>query len=124
MIELFKELDFLQWLLVVMLASFMALLLYCQMQDDDFDLRHLFVNTLTNKIDRDAFVFVGGWMVASWIMIYYASNLKLNEWWIALYMGLCMAPKLVAMFINAKFGGNTTTVSTSSTTEITQEKKS
>ena len=123
LVALLNELDFMQWLLVIMLASFMGLLLYCQMQKDEFDLRHLFVNPTTGKIDRDAFVFVGGWLVASWIMIYYASNLKLNEWWIALYMGLCMAPKLVAMFINAKFAGTATTaVETSSKTEITQEK--
>lgn len=121
MIALLQELDFMQWLLVCGLGLFVALLLWSQIQDDKFDLRHLIVNTTTDKIDRDAFVFVGGWIVASWIMIYYASNLKLNEWWIALYMGLCMAPKLVAMFITAKFGGSTTTTSIS--TEVTQEKK-
>lgn len=105
MIELLKELDFMQWLLVFGLGAFTVLLLWCQFRDDEFDLRHLIANHETNKVDRDAFVFVGGWIIASWIMVYYASNLKLDYWWIGLYMGLCMAPKLVAMFIRVKFGG-------------------
>ena len=124
MIELLRELDFMQWLLVVALGLFVLLLIWCQFANDEFDLRHLITSSTTNLIDRDAFVFVGGWIVASWIMIYYASNLKLNEWWIALYMGLCMAPKLVAQFISAKFGASsTTTVSSSTKSETIQESK-
>lgn len=118
MIALFGELDFMQWLLVTGLGLFVALLVYCQMQKDTFDLRHLIVNAATQQVDRDAFVFIGGWIIASWIMIYYASNLKLNEWWIALYMGLCMAPKLVAQFISAKFGASSSVASTTTTSTV------
>lgn len=125
MMELLHELDFMQWLLVFALGMFVLLLIWCQFAEDSFDLRHLITNVVTGLVDRDAFVFVGGWIVASWIMIYYASNLKLNEWWIALYMGLCMAPKLVAMFITAKFGGSseTSTVVSSTTKSSVDIKK-
>ena len=72
------------------------------------------------RISRLACVFIGTWLVHSWIMIRLTIDGKMSDGYFTSYGAIWAAPIIAKMFSGPS---SSTTVLTSSTTEVTQEKK-
>jgi hypothetical protein len=108
-LNILRQLSFMEWALVVGVMFLGALLMRAQMSDDEFDLRHLIASHDTGRMDRWAFIAVGGWTFLTWGFVYLVSSGK-ADWWLFLLYGLmCMFPKViettVGPLLRERFGG-------------------
>lgn len=92
-------------LLLVMGCGFLLLLLWlCQRASDEFDLRHLVSDPATGRIDRFAFAYVVGLVFLSWVLLFLANAHELTEWFAAVYVVYCGAPKTIEVWAAARIG--------------------
>lgn len=115
------ELTFMEWALVLGVTFLGFLLAYAQFADDNFDARHLVADVTTGKLDRWAFIAIGGWVFVTWGFVKLMTDVK-GDWWLMVAYGLmCMFPKVIEQvagpLIRQRFGSMTTSSTTSSTTE-------
>lgn len=99
--------DFMHWSLVAIVVFLAALLLWCQLQDDDFDLRHL-VAGANGKIDRYAFAFITGALFLTFGFVHYVIEGRADLWLFVGYGLVMMFPKVIdsvaAPIIAQRFG--------------------
>lgn len=92
-------------LLLVVGGLFLGLVLwFCQRASDDFDLRQLVVDSVTGKLDRFAFGYIVGLTFMTWVLLFLANESVLSEWFAALYVVYCGAPKTIEAFVIARMG--------------------
>jgi len=96
------SLDWVQWLLLWVLAFIPFMLWMAHRAENEFDLKHLIADRETGKVDRFAFSFIVALVVSSWLMLFYGMAGKLTWEWFGIYMGVWAAPKLVEKWLETK----------------------
>lgn len=120
--DVMYEVTFMEWALVAGVVFLGGLLAWAQFAPDGFDMRNLVADAISGKLDRWAFIAIGGWVFVTWGFVKLMSDGK-GDWWAMLIYGLmCMFPKVIEQvagpIIQQKFGGATPAATTSSTTMV------
>lgn len=112
-----------QWPMVtgVTLIFLICVSLYKAHMDPKNDINVFDMIMENGRISKVACVFIGTWAAMTYVFVGIFLQGKMTEGLFGAYGGLFIVPLVARMFTGPSL---TTTVSTSSTTEITQEKKS
>lgn len=112
-----------QWPIVtgLLIVLLVGLSLYKAHRDPDNDINVFHLIMENGKISKIACVFIGAWGAMTYVFIGLFLQGKMTEGLFTAYGGLFIVPLIARMFSGPS---TSTTVSTTNTTEITQEKKS
>jgi hypothetical protein len=103
MVSILAALDWMQWILLWSLGFIVFVLWRCQVDPKDpTDLRHLYVDPATGRLDRFAFAYVVGLVIMSWVILTNSVNGKLTEWMLFSYVVYCGAPKSIDLYLSKK----------------------
>ena len=83
--EILLNVDYAAIALILVLCALMALMLYCQLKDDEFDLRELIMRR--GHLNLEKLQVSGAWVVSTWGFVYLCIHDHMSEWYFTGYMG-------------------------------------